>query len=117
MIRAVVQVVVNGIALLVASYLVPGVHYEGGLLYLLLAGLVIGLVNLLVKPLVTVLSLPLVIVTLGLFYLVINGAMFALAAWLLGGLSVDGCLPAILGGLVLAVFNWLVRVLFAGEKD
>ncbi len=76
MIRAVVQVVVNGIALLVASYLVPGVHYEGGLLYLLLAGLVIGLVNLLVKPLVTVLSLPLVIVTLGLFYLVIKTEVF-----------------------------------------
>ena len=116
MIRAVVQVVVNGIALLVASYLVPGVHYEGGLLYLLLAGLVIGLVNLLVKPLVTVLSLPLVIVTLGLFYLVINGLMFWLAAWLLDGLSVDGCLPAVLGGLVLAVFTWLVRAFARGEE-
>jgi putative membrane protein len=116
MIRAVVQVVVNGIALLVASYLVPGVHYEGGLLYLLLAGLVIGLVNLLVKPLVTVLSLPLVIVTLGLFYLVINGLMFWLAAWLLDGLSVDGCLPAVLGGLVIAVFNWLVRAFARGEE-
>lgn len=116
MIRAVVQVVVNGIALLVASYLVPGVHYEGGLLYLLLAGLVIGLVNLLVKPLVTLLSLPLVIVTLGLFYLVINGLMFWLAAWLLDGLSVDGCLPAVLGGLVIAVFNWLVRAFARGEE-
>ena len=117
MIRAILQVVANGVAVLAAAYLVPGIDYTGGWLYLLLAGLVIGLINLLVKPLVSLLSLPLVIVTLGLFYLVINGAMFALAAWLLGGLSVDGCLPAILGGLVLAVFNWLVRVLFGGEKD
>lgn len=116
MIRALVQVVLNGIALLLASYLVPGIDYDGGLLYLLLAGLAIGLLNLLVKPLVTLLSLPLVVLTLGLFYLVINGAMLWLAAWLLDGLRVDGCLAAILGGLVMALFNWLVRV-FAGAED
>jgi putative membrane protein len=116
MIRAILQVALNGVAILLAAYLVPGVHYEGGWLYLLLAGLVIGLINLLVKPLVSLLSLPLVIVTLGLFYLVINGAMFWLAAWLLSGLTVDGCLPAIGGGLVIALFNWVVRALFDGGK-
>lgn len=115
MIRALVQVVLNGIALLLASYLVPGIVYEGGLLYLLLAGLVIGLINLLVKPIVTLLSLPLVILTLGLFYLLINGAMLWLAGMLLDGLRVDGCLPAVLGGVVMALFNWLVRVLAGGE--
>ena len=50
MLRAIVQVVLNGVALWVASRLVPGIHYQGDLLYLLLAGLVIGLINLLVKP-------------------------------------------------------------------
>lgn len=114
MIRAVIQVVLNGIAILIASYLVPGVVYEGSLLYLLLAGLVVGLINLLVKPFVTLLSLPLLVVTLGLFYLVINGLMLWLAGWLLSGLEVHGCLPAILGGLVMALFNWLVRA-FAGN--
>ena len=116
MIRAIVQVVLNGIALLLASYLVPGIDYRGGVLYLLLAGLVIGLVNLLVKPLVTLLSLPLVVVTLGLFYLVINGLMLALAAWLLDGLTVDGCGAAVLGGLVIALFNWLVRIFARGDE-
>jgi putative membrane protein len=115
MIRAVIQVVANGVALWLTAWLVPGVEYRGGILYLLLAGLVIGLINLLVKPVVSLLSLPLVIVTLGLFYLVINGAMLYLAAWVLSGLEVNGCLPAILGGLVMAVFNWLVRA-FAGEE-
>lgn len=117
MIRALLQVVLNGVAILIAAHVVPGVHYQGGWLYLLLAGLVIGLINLLVKPLVSLLSLPLVILTLGLFYLVINGAMFWLAAWLLSGLTVDGCLPAILGGLVIALVNWLVRALFDRGKD
>lgn len=117
MIRAIVQVLANGVAILIAASLIPGVDYTGGWLYLLLAGLVIGLINLLVKPLVSLLSLPLVIVTLGLFYLVINGAMFWLAAWLLSGLTVDGCLPAILGGLVIALVNWLARTLFGGSRD
>lgn len=109
MLRALVQVVLNGVALWVASQLVPGIHYQGDLVYLLLAGLVIGAINLIVKPIVSFFSLPLIILTLGLFYLVINGLMLYLAAGLLDGLSIDGCVPALLGGLVIAVFNWLAR--------
>ena len=107
--RALAQIVLNGVGILLAAYLVPGIDYQGGLLYLLLAGLVMGLVNLLVKPLVSLLSLPFIVLTLGLFFLVINGLMLYLAAFLLSGLTVEGCLPAILGGIVLALFNWLVR--------
>ena len=57
----------------------------------------------------TLLSLPLIVVTLGLFYLVINGLMLWLAASVLDGLDVQGCVPALLGGLVIALVNWLVR--------
>ncbi len=109
MIRALLQIVLNGVAVLIAAYLVPGIVYTGDLAYLLLVGLVIGLINLLVKPLVTLLSLPLIVVTLGLFYLVINGLMLWLAASVLDGLDVQGCVPAILGGFVIALVNWLVR--------
>ena len=109
MTRALVQIVLNALALLIVAELVPGIVWQGGPLYLLLAGLVLGLVNLLVKPIVVVLSLPFIVVTLGLFFLAINGAMLWLAAALLDGLTVDGCGPAILGGLVLALLNWLVR--------
>ena len=109
MMRALLQIVLNGVAVLIAAYLVPGITYTGGLLYLLLVGLVFGLINLLVKPIVTLLSLPLIVVTLGLFYLVINGLMLYLAAELLQGLDVQGCMPAIMGGLVIALFNWAVR--------
>jgi putative membrane protein len=109
MLRAVLQIVLNGVAVLIAAYLVPGITYTGSLLYLLLVGLVIGLINLVVKPIVTFFSLPLIVVTLGLFYLVINGLMLYLAAAVLEGLTIEGCTPAILGGLVVAVVNWLVR--------
>jgi putative membrane protein len=113
--RAVIQVVLNGLALLLVDYLVPGVVYNGGWVQLLLAGLLIGLINLIVKPLVTVLSLPLIVLSLGLFYLVINGLMLWLAAAILPGLDVQGCLPAILGGTVLALVNWLVRAFTTSE--
>ena len=109
MMRALLQIVLNGVAVLIAAYLVPGISYNGSLFYLLLVGLVIGLINLIVKPIVTFFSFPLIVVTLGLFYLVINGLMLYLAAWLLKGLTVQGCGAAILGGLVIAIFNWLVR--------
>lgn len=105
----ILQIIINGLALWLAAYLVPGIVYSGNVVYLLVAGLVMGLVNILVKPLVTLLSLPLIIVTLGLFYLVVNGLMLWLVAALLPGLSVQGCLPAILGGIVIGVFNWVVR--------
>jgi putative membrane protein len=109
MIRSLAQVALNGLGIFLTASVVPGIEYRGGIFYLLLTGLVIGLINLLVKPIVTLLSLPLIVVTLGLFFLLINGAMLWLAALVLDGLTIEGCLPAVLGGLVLALFNWLVR--------
>ncbi len=110
MARALLQIVLNGVAVLIAGYLVPGITYTGSLLGLLLVGLVVGLVNLVVKPIVTFFSFPLIVVTLGLFYLAINGLMLYVAAWLVPHhLQVSGCGAAVLGGLVVALVNWLVR--------
>lgn len=113
--RILARIVLNGVGLWAASRLLPGIHYDGGLLYLLLAGFVLGVVNLVVKPIVTFLSLPLVVLTLGLFFLVINGLMVWLVDFFLAGFSVDSFLWAMAGGLFLAVFNLLLRALF--EKD
>ncbi|MFL6196999.1 MAG: phage holin family protein [Thermoanaerobaculia bacterium] len=115
MMRALLQIVLNGVAVLIAAKLVPGINYTGTLWSLLLVGLVIGLINLIVKPIVTFFSFPLIIVSLGLFYLVINGLMLYLAAYFLRDLHVAGCGAAILGGLVIAVVNWLVRA-FTSES-
>lgn len=109
------QVVANGVAVWVAARLVPGIAYTGDLLYLLLAGIVLGLLNLLVKPVVSFFSFPFIVLTLGLFYLLINGLILWLADAFLDQLVVDGCLPAILGGLVIALFNWVVRAAFAKD--
>ena len=107
--RAIIQILLNGVAILLVARIVPGIHYQGDWIYLLLTGVVFGLLNLTVKPLVTVLSLPVVVLSLGLFFIVINGFILYVAAWLLDGLTIDGCGAALLGGLVLALFNWVVR--------
>jgi len=107
--RAIIQILLNGVAILLIARIVPGIVYSGDWIYLILTGVVIGLLNLTVKPLVTVLSLPFIVVTLGLFFIVINAVVLWVAAWLLDGLTIDGCGAALLGGLVLALFNWVVR--------
>jgi putative membrane protein len=108
-VRTILQVITNAVGVWVASQIIPGIVYHGDILNLLLAGLVIGLINLLVKPIVSFFSFPLILLTLGLFYLLINGFLFWLAAQLLSGLTVQGCVPAILGGLIIAAVNWLFR--------
>jgi putative membrane protein len=115
--RILLRILLNGLGLWAASELLPGLHWDGGLLYLLVAGFVVGAINVLVKPIVTLLSLPLLLVTLGLFYLVINGIVVWLADWLLAGFRVDGFLWAIAGGLFLAVFNLLLRPLLDRDHD
>jgi putative membrane protein len=110
------RILLNGLGLWVAAQVLPGVHYNGDLWYLLLAGLVLGLVNLLVRPLVTLLSLPLLLVTFGLFFLVINGFLFWLADKLLDGLVVDSFLWAVAGGLFLAFWNFVLGQIFESKK-
>jgi putative membrane protein len=113
MIKALARILLNGLALIVAAHLVPGIEYrQDGILVLLLAGLVVGAVNLLVKPVAVFFSFPLIVVTLGLFYLLINGLLLQLVDFFVPQLTVQGCFPAILGGLVIGLFNWAVQVLF-----
>lgn len=107
--KALIQILLNGLAILLVAQVVPGIHYEGDWVYLVLTGVVVGLLNLTVKPLVTILSLPFIVLSLGLFFLVINAFMLYVASWLLGGLTIDGCFPALLGGIVIALFNWVIR--------
>jgi putative membrane protein len=112
MIGFLVHWVVQALALFVTVHLVSGVSVSSYAV-LALAALVVGLVNALVRPVLALLSLPLTLVTLGLFYLVVNGACFALAASLVPGFRVEGCGAAILGALVMSIVGWLLGRLVA----
>lgn len=97
--------VVTAISLVVADWMLAGVRVGSGLA-LAVAALVLGLVNALVRPLILILTLPLTVVTLGLFYLVVNGLAFGLAAALVPGFSVQSLGSAIAGALVVSLVSW-----------
>jgi putative membrane protein len=98
---------VVAVALWIAAYLIPGVVIRD-YTALAIGALVLGLVNALVRPILVLLTLPITIVTLGLFYFVVNGIAFALAAALVPGFDVASFGRAILGALVVSVVSWIL---------
>lgn len=106
----VLRLVVNATALVITAYILPGIHVETDIGPLLIVALIFGVVNALVKPVITILSCPLIIVTLGLFYLVVNGLMLLLTDELAGGrFEVDGLGWAILGGIVMGLVGMVLE--------
>lgn len=112
--RFVVSWLVKAGALYLTALLVPGIHIRDWVA-LLLAALVIGLVNAVVKPVLVLLTLPITLLTLGLFYLVLNGFLFYLAAALTPGFSLGGFLAAILGALVMSLVGMVLHLLVPGD--
>ncbi len=103
------------IALWVTTNIVPGVTVAS-FGTLVLAALILGLVNALVKPVLVILTLPLTLLTLGLFYFVVNGIAFGLAAALVPGFSVASFTAAILGALVVSLVSWVLGAVLRNEK-
>lgn len=101
-----IRTLVVALGLWFASVLVPGIEVRG-VWTLLGAALLLGIVNAVVRPLLVLLTLPVTVLTLGLFLLVVNAAMLALVAWVFDGFTVAGFWPAVFGALVVSVTGWL----------
>lgn len=99
-----VRLALNALALLVIAHIVPGIAV--GAVSALVAALVLGAVNAVVRPILVVLTLPITVVTLGLFLLVINAAMFGLAALLVPGFTVHGFGAALVGSVLYSLAGW-----------
>ena len=99
--------IVTALALALASYLIPGVRIYSWVA-LAVASLVLGFVNAVIRPVLVIITLPVTILTLGLFYFIVNGIVFGLAAYLVPGFEVDSLLSAILGALVVGLTSWFV---------
>ena len=97
----------TALALGAASWILPGVEVAS-LTALLVAALVLGFVNAVVRPLLLLLTLPITLVTLGLFYLVVNGLAFSLAAWLVPGFGVRSFGWAMLGAFMVGLTSWFI---------
>lgn len=106
--------ILNALALLAVAYFVPGIDVAGfGVA--LVAALVIGLVNVLIRPILVLLTLPITILTLGVFILVINGLLFYAVGLWLGGFAVQTLIAGIIGALAYSVLSWLLSALFVGK--
>ncbi len=105
----------NALALLAVAYFVPNIHVAG-FSAALVAALVIGLVNMLVKPILVILTLPITILTLGLFIFVINGLLFYAVGHWLQGFEVKTLMAGIIGAFVYSVLSWVLSALLIDNK-
>lgn len=110
-----IRVLVNAIALLIVAYFLPGVHVTG-VVGAIVAAFVLGIVNAILRPILIILTLPIQIVTLGLFTLVINGLLFYWVGHWNIGLVVDGFVPAFWGAIFLAIVSFVLSSLLRGAE-
>jgi putative membrane protein len=115
MMRLLLVWILNAIALLAVAYLYPGVQVQDWKAAAI-AALVLGLVNTLVKPVLFLLTLPVTIVTLGLFLLVLNALLFWAVASLVPGFHVNGFWAALLGAVLYSVIGWLLSFLIPEKQ-
>src|SRR6476619_3639783 len=114
--RFLARLVLNGLAIITAAWLLPGIHLTSTVAALV-AGVILGFVNAIVRPVLFFLTLPLTLITLGLFIFVLNAICFALTAWLVPGFSVDGFWWAISGALLVSIVSWILNGLVVGKKE
>jgi len=120
--RFLLRVLVTAAALAVAAWLIDGIYFDGPshgmdevrekVIPLLLVALILSLINSFVRPILTILSIPFIILTLGLFLLVLNAGMLLLTSWLADaldvGFTVTGFWPAVGGAIVITVVTWIL---------
>ena len=109
----IIKLLLTGVAVVLASYFLPGVHVDGFGTALIVA-IVLAILNAIVRPILVILSLPITILTLGLFLLVINALIILSADFLIDGFEVDGFLWALIFSLVLSVITYIIDV-FTGR--
>ncbi|HZS92297.1 MAG TPA: phage holin family protein [Chloroflexota bacterium] len=105
MLRFLVRLALNAIALLIIARVVPGISVEP--VPAVIAALVLGALNAVMRPVLILLTLPVTILTLGLFLFVVNAALFGLAAWLVPGFAVRGFGAALVGSILYTIAGWI----------
>jgi putative membrane protein len=114
--RFLARLLMNGLAIIVAAWMLPGLHLSGPG-SALAAGAVLGLVNALVRPVLFILTLPLTLVTLGLFIFVLNAICLALTAAVIPGFAIDGFWWALIGALLVTLVSWILNGFFLSPAE
>lgn len=111
--RLIISIIVNGLAIGLTAALLPGIHIVPfSYTTLLLLGLVFGIINAIIRPVVNLLSLPITILSLGLWQLVLNALMLYLGSLFVSELKIDGFWWAILGGIVMGIIGAILEGIF-----
>ncbi|PYO42761.1 MAG: hypothetical protein DMD33_08825 [Gemmatimonadetes bacterium] len=108
------RLLITALGLWAAAKIVPGVQLDGWG-NLLIAALLLGIVNAVIRPVILILTLPLTVLTLGLFILVVNGISLAVVAWLMPGFTLSGLGPAILGSIIVGLTSWFASTFVGGS--
>lgn len=113
--RFLLRLVINAVAVFLAANLVPGIHVSGPGAALA-AGIILGFVNAIIKPVLLLLTLPFTILTLGLFIFVLNAICLALVAWLVPGFGLSGFGAAFIGAIVISLVSWLLHAIVSDKR-
>jgi putative membrane protein len=113
--KFIVRAIFAALGLWLAKVMVPGIHFDTTTT-LILAAVLLGIVNAFVRPVVFVLTLPLTIITLGLFLLIVNAAMIGLVSMLLPGFQVHGLIPGVLAAIVTGVTSWIGGMVLRDDR-
>jgi putative membrane protein len=108
--RLIVSLIINVVAVYVASYILPGVHVDSVTTVVVVA-IVLGVINTFLRPLLLLLTLPITVITLGLFTLVVNGLLVLLVTWFVPGFHVDNFLWAVGFSIVVSLVSWFLSKL------
>ncbi|MDB5182116.1 MAG: putative rane protein [Candidatus Saccharibacteria bacterium] len=116
--RFLIRWLVSSLGLWIAAgLLTDAITYNGSIGVIIMAGLILAIINVFIKPIVVILSLPAILFTLGLFMVVVNGFMVFLASKLYGPLHVTNFWAAILAGMVIGLVNYLVSAILEERKS
>ena len=117
----ILRLIINAIALFAATKVgIPGLSFEGSWVTIVVVAFIFGLVNALIRPLLTLLTCPLILLTFGLFTLIVNAMLLALTGWVAGqaglGFTVNGFWAAFVGALVVSVVSWALSLFLRDDQ-
>jgi putative membrane protein len=109
--RLALRILLLAVVIGLVAWIVPGIHVHGGFAWLLWVAAIFAVVNTILGPIFRLLSLPLIVITLGLFLLIVNAALLGITAALSSHLDIDSFGAAVLGGFLISIFSWLGEML------
>lgn len=112
LLRLIAGILVSSVGILIAAYFVPGITFEGDLIDLVITGFVLAFANLIIKPILKFISGPLIVLTMGLFMIIVNIIILWLVAWLMPELTIVGFWAYFWGVVIISILNALTHTTF-----